>query len=183
MASQLNLYKFNEIYDETHNYLLKYVIIKCHNINDVNDIIQETYLEFWNILNKKELSNINIKSYLIGIANNKIKKHYSLLQKIKTISLFEKDNDIELIDTIESGINIEELVIKSDDWNMIWEYIKLKKNQDIPKVFYLYYKLELSIKDISLKLDVSESYIKNLIYRTLRELQNNFGNEGNHIDK
>ena len=183
MASQLNLYKFNEIYDETHNYLLKYVIIKCHNINDVNDIIQETYLEFWNILNKKELSNINIKSYLIGIANNKIKKHYSLLQKIKTISLFEKDNDIELIDTIESGINIEELVIKSDDWNMIWEYIKLKKNQDIPKVFYLYYKLELSIKDISLKLDVSESYIKNLIYRTLRELQNNFGNEENHIDK
>ena len=102
MASQLNLYKFNEIYDSTHLDLLKYVIIKCHNINDTQDIMQDTYLELWNILNKKELSDINIKSYLIGIANNKIKKHYTLLQKIKTISLFEtNDKDIELIDTLE----------------------------------------------------------------------------------
>lgn len=184
MTSRLNLYKFNEIYDETHDYLLKYVIIKCHNINDVNDIIQEAYLELWNILNKKELSNINIKSYLIGIATNKIEKHYSLLQKLKTISLFEKDNsDIELIDTIEDEINIEDLIIKKDNWNLIWKYIKTKKNQDISKAFYLYYKLELSIKDIAQALNVTESYIKNLIYRTLRELQNNFGNEGNRDDK
>ncbi len=45
MTSQVNLYKFNEIYDKTHLDLLKYVVIKCHNINDTNDIIQETYLE------------------------------------------------------------------------------------------------------------------------------------------
>ena len=75
MTGQANLYKFNEIYDKTHLDLLKYVIIKCHNINDTKDIMQETYLELWNIINKKKLSDINIKSYLIGIANNKIKKH------------------------------------------------------------------------------------------------------------
>ena len=42
MASQSNLYKFNKIYDETNLELLKYVIIKCHNVNDANDIMQET---------------------------------------------------------------------------------------------------------------------------------------------
>lgn len=63
MASQLNLYKFDDIYDKTHLDLLKYVIVKCHNINDTQDIMQETYLELWNILNKKELSDINIKSW------------------------------------------------------------------------------------------------------------------------
>ena len=179
MTSQINLYKFNEIYDKTHLDLLKYVIIKCHNINDTNDIIQETYLEFWNIINKKELSDINIKSYLIGIANNKIKKHYTLLQKFKTISLFEiNDKDRELIETLEDGVNINEIIIQKDNWNTIWKFIKSKKNQDIPKVFYLYYKLELSIKEISKELQRSESYIKHLIYRTLQELQNNFGNGG-----
>lgn len=184
MASQFNLYKFNEIYDKTHSDLLKYVIIKCHNINDTNDIMQETYLELWKIINKKELSDTNIKSYLIGIANNKIKKHYTLLQKLKTVSLFEKnDKDIELIDTIEDEMNINDFVIKKDNWDVIWKYIKSKKNQDIPKVFYLYYKLELSIKEISKKLNRSESYIKHLIYRTLKELQNNFGNGGNYNDK
>lgn len=180
MASRLNLSKFNEIYDETQFYVLKYVVIKCNNINDVSDIVQETYLEFWNILNKKELTDINIKSYLIGIANNKIKKHYSLLQKLKNISLFERNNnDLELIDIIESEINIEQLIIKGECWKNIWQFIKSKKNQDISKVFYLYYELEISIKDIAKSLNKSESYIKNLIYRTLRELQDNFGSDGN----
>ena len=185
MASQINLYKFNEIYDKTHLELLKYVIIKCHNINDTNDIMQETYLELWNILNKRELSDINIKSYLIGIANNKIKKHYTLLQKLKTISLSQtNDKEIELINTIEDKMNINDIIIKEDNWNTIWKYIKSKKNQDISKVFYLYYKLELSIKEISKELKRSESYIKHLIYRTLKELQDNFGNgEGNNNDK
>lgn len=45
MTSKLNLDKFNEIYNKTHSELLEYVIIKCHNIGDTNDIIQETYLE------------------------------------------------------------------------------------------------------------------------------------------
>lgn len=128
MASQSNLYKFNKIYDETNLELLKYVIIKCHNVNDANDIMQETYLELWKILNKKMLSDINIKSYLIGIANNKMKKHYSLLQKLKTVSLFEKnEKDMELIDTIEDKVDINNLIIKNDNWSMIWAYIKGKK--------------------------------------------------------
>lgn len=183
MASQINLYKFNDIYDKTHLDLLKYVIVKCHNINDTSDIMQEIYLEFWKILNKKELDDTNIKSYLIGIANNKIKKHYTLLQKINTMSLFSSNNkNIELIDTIANNIDINDIIIKEDNWNTIWNYIKAKKNQDIPKVFYLYYKLELSIKEISEYLKVSESYIKHLIYRTLHELQDNFGNGGKSDD-
>lgn len=172
MTSQNNLKKFNNIYDSTYSDILKYVIIKCHNINDANDIIQDTYLEFWKILNKKDIEEVNIKSYLIGIAINKIKKHYTLIDRIRTISIF---NDKEI--SIKSNINIEDLIIKNNDWDLIWKYIKNKKNQDIPKVFYLYYKLELSIKEISKELEVSESYVKNLIYRTLKELSTTFGKE------
>lgn len=87
--------------------------------------------------------------------------HYSLLERIKTISLFQKnDKDIELIDTIEDPFNLENLTIKNDNWDIVWNYLKNKKNQDIPKVFYLYYKQELSIKEISQELKVTESYIK-----------------------
>ena len=172
MTSQNNLKQFNNIYEETYSDILKYVIIKCHNINDANDIIQDTYLEFWKILNKKNIEESNIKSFLIGIAINKIKKHYTLIDRIRTISIF---NDTEI--SIKSNINIENLIIKNNDWSLIWEYIKNKKNQDIPKIFYLYYKLELSIKEISKELNVTESYVKNLIYRTLKELSTTFGKE------
>ncbi len=182
MASQQNLKKFNSIYDKTYSDLLKYVIIKCHNVNDANDIVQEVYFEFWKILNKKEISDSNIKSFLIGIANNKIKKHYKLIQKIKTISLFNTDNNENENDSIENigdSINIESLIIEKDEWDNIWNYIKNKKNQNIPKIFYLYYVLELTIKEISKDLDVSESYVKNIIYRTLKELCSLFGKECN----
>lgn len=178
MASQVNLEKFNDIYDKTYSDVMKYVIVKCHNINDANDIIQDVYFELWKIVNKKEVVDTNIKSFLIGIAINKIKKHYSIVQRFKTISFFDKDsNDIELIDNIKSNIDIEDLVIKNDDWNSVWKYLKNKKNQDIPKVFYLYYKLGLSLKEISNELDKSESYIKNLIYRTLKELSSIYGGD------
>ena len=175
MTSQNNLSKFNKIYDETYSDVLKYVIIKCHNINNANDIVQDTYLEFWKILNKKDIEESNIRSYLIGIAINKIKRYYSLLDRIKTISLFDKDKNIDL--DLKSNFDIENLIIKNNDWNLIWDYIKNKKNQDIPKIFYLYYKLEMSIKEISKELDVTESYVKNLIYRTLKELSTTFGKE------
>ena len=85
--------------------------------------------------------------------------------------------------SLEDDMNINDLIIKEDNWNTIWKYIKGKKNQDIPKVFYLYYKLELNIKEISKELNTSESYIKHLIYRTLKELQDNFGNGGKYNDK
>lgn len=178
MASQENLNKFNKIYDKTYNDVLKYIIVKCHDVNDANDILQETYYEFWKILNSKKLDETHIKSFIISIANNKIKKHYSLINKLKTISLFSKVNDnIELIDTVGDSLDIEKLFITESDWDSIWKYLKEKKNQDIPKVFYLYYKHELTIKEIAKELNVKESYIKNLIFRTLKELKHNFEKE------
>lgn len=180
MASQSNLKKFNNIYDKTYSDILKYIIIKCHNVNDANDIIQDVYLEFWKILNKKDVDESNIKSFLIGIAINKIKKHYTIIQKIKTISIFDNnEKDIELIDNLSNSINIEDIIIQKNDCDQVWDYIKSKRNQNIPKIFYLFYVLELSIKDISKELDVSESYVKNIIYRTLKELCSLFGKECN----
>ena len=52
--------QFKKIYDETYNNILRYIIIKTSNINEVNDIIQETYLELWNILKRRVLREENI---------------------------------------------------------------------------------------------------------------------------
>lgn len=178
MASKSNLDLFNKIYDETYSDILKYIIIKCHDINDANDIIQEVYLEFWKILNKKDIDDKNIKSFLIGISINKIKKHYTVIQKIKYILVSDKDED-NAIEKIKDNVDIEKLVIKKDDFNNIWDYIKHKKNQNIPKIFYLYYVLELSIKEISSTLNVTDSYVKNIIYRTIKELSSLLGKGDN----
>lgn len=178
MINQLNLKKFNEIYDKTYNNIQKFVVCKCSNIEDVNDIIQEIYIELY-----KKISNIekikNIDSYLIGIAKNKISKHYGLLYKFKTLSLNIKDDtNLEIIDNIPDIIDIENIAIKGVDLESIWEQLK-KKKIVIQKIFYLYYNLDFTIKEIANELNLSESYIKNCLYRTLKELQKFMRKDGN----
>lgn len=176
MKDASNISKFNKIYKSTYNNVLKYIIYKCSNIEDVNDIIQETYLEFYNSLIKdKEIDDYH--KYIKGIAKNKIKKHYNLIYKIKTISIFsQKQENLDIIDSIKNDIDIEKIIIKSNDKELIWNYLKTKKLV-IQKIFYLYYALDFKIKDISKELNVSESYTKNYLYRTLKELQEILGKD------
>lgn len=184
MTSQENLDKFNKIYDETYSDVLNFIIIKCHNVNDANDILQETYLEFWKKMSNLEIDNSKIKSYLIGIAINKIRKHYSFLSKLKEISIFSKNKEeLEIVDNIKDKINIEKYVVEEECFKELWDYIKHSKNQKIPKIFYLYYELNYSIKNIASLLGVSESYIKNSIYRTLKKLKFEFKEENENNEK
>ena len=170
MIDQLNLKQFDSIYEKTYNQVRKYIVCNCSNMDDVNDIIQESYLELYNAIKKnKNIENIN--KYLIGIAKNKIKRHYTILYRIRTISIFNKDNDeTDLLDTIKNDYDLEEIIIKNDDIERIWNCLKTKKII-IQKIFYLYYELDLTIKEISQVLCISESYTKNCLYRTLKELQ------------
>ncbi len=170
MIGQINLKKFNEIYDKTYNNVLKFVVCKCSNMEDVNDIVQEIYIELYKKIT--EYYDIqNIESYIIGIAKNKINKHYGLLYKFKTLYLNNHDdNELELIENIPSNVDIESITIRDVDLEIIWKQLK-KKNIIIQKIFYLYYNLDFTIKEIANELSLNESYIKNCLYRTLKELQ------------
>ena len=54
MSSQLSLENFEEIYNNTYTYTLRYILCKCSNIDDVNDLLQETYVELYKILKTKK---------------------------------------------------------------------------------------------------------------------------------
>ena len=100
-----------------------------------------------------------------------------MLYRLQTIPLFNnKDEDTDLIDTLESDIKIEKIIIQTDNLEKIWNYLKTKRII-IQKIFYLYYELDLTIKDIKEELNVGESYIKNCLYRTLKELQELLGKD------
>lgn len=55
MSSQLSLENFEEIYNNTYTYTLRYILCKCSNIDDVNDLLQETYVELYKILKTKKI--------------------------------------------------------------------------------------------------------------------------------
>lgn len=79
-------------------------------MDDVNDIIQEIYIDVYKKIPNHE-SFDNIESYIMGIVKNKVKKHYNLLYKLRTISLFESSEaPLELLDKIPGDVNIEKFI-------------------------------------------------------------------------
>ena len=157
---------FDKIYNDTYQTVLKYVICECSNIEDVKDIMQNIYINLYKkILDKTNVDNIN--SYVMGIAKNKVKDYYRFKYKTKLNSIFTKE--INILDKIRSEEDIEKEIIKSENIDFIWNYLKRKK-VIISKIFYLYYYLGFSIKDISKELNITESNVKHYLYRTLKEL-------------
>lgn len=164
MIDQEALKQFDLLYEKTYFDVSKYVICKCSKLDDVEDILQNIYLAvFKAILNNRSIT----KTYIMGIARNKVKDYYRFNYKEKITSLFSSKDDLETINIIPADVDIEASLIDKYDTDFVWKYLKSKK-VIIFKIFYLYFKLELTIKEISECLSLTESNVKHYLYRTIR---------------
>lgn len=166
MIDQKTLNEFDTLYENTYSDISKYVVCNCSNIKDVEDIIQNIYIAIYRqMLNNKEMS----QSYILGIAKNKVKDYYRFKYKDKIKSLLTLNNDENIIESIPSDFDLEDSFTQKYDTDKVWHYLK-KKKVIISKIFYLYYYMGLSIKEISNSLNITESNVKHYLYRTLKEL-------------
>ena len=167
MIQQEKYNQFNKIYHDTYGDISKYVVCKCSNIKDVENILQNIYLEVFRYLENHD--NVS-KTYIIGISKNKIRDYYRFSYKTKILSLFSNAKEQNFIDRISSDIDIEKSIENKYDTEKVWEYLKRKK-QVISRIFYLYYYLDIKIIEIAQELQLTESNVKHYLYRTLTELQ------------
>lgn len=168
MFKQETLYSFEKLYRETYHDVTRYVVCHCSHIEDVKDIIQDIYLDV--LKNWQKLPMNHEKAYVLGISKNKVKDYYRFRYKDKIISLCSSKQNLNRIENIPSDIDIEVSISNQYDVEEVWKYLK-KKPVIISKVFYLYYYLEFTIKEIAQELNIPESSIKNYLYRSLKELR------------
>lgn len=167
--------KFNKIYNDTYEDVVKYVVCRCKKIDDVSDIVQNIYIEVLKSLKNKDIN----KNYIIGISNHKIKDYYRFRYRKKEISIEEPDqNNITLYEKIPSNIDIVNNYIINNDIDKVWAYLN-KKSIIISRIFYLYYYMGYKIKEISQILNISEINVKHYLYRTLNELNTYLGGDTN----
>ena len=170
MGTQITKETFEFLYNNTYKSILKYTICHCRNLDDVNDIIQDTYTELYQtIVNKKYINLDNAESYIIGIVKNKIKGQYS---SSKVIYHIESENE-NLDQYCDNEIDIDQDLITKDNVLQVWNYLK-RKNEPTAKIFYLYYVIDIPIKEIAEELELTESNVKNYLYRTQKELKEKF---------
>lgn len=177
MSTQtISLENFEEIYNNTYNQILKYIVCKCSNIEDINDLVQETYMELYKTLQRKErLILENVTKYVIGIAKKQISKYYGFFYKYKDIrENYINEDEID----VPADIDIEASIIQKMDAEKVWKYVREKKNVCQVKVFFLYYVSELKISEIAKELNLTETNTKSILYRMIKDIRENIKIEG-----
>lgn len=164
---------FNEQYEQYYNNVVRFVVSKCSDIQDVQDIVQGVFVELYSIIQSKGINYIsNMEAMLIKIAKNKLYRHYSLIDRLKIkLSRTSTEDVIDNAINIElSDIDINEQVDNSIMVERIWSIIRLK-SKDTQKVFYMYYYCDMTLREIAETMKISESNVKHKIYRTLQDIR------------
>ena len=168
---------FTVIYNSTYGDIFRYVLSKCRNPDDIPDIVQNTYLNFYTRLKHGADIKEPVK-YLVKTAKHELYKTYGIRSlssnNIPVFSRRDGENfevtELELLLTAETAGPGEINSLLCDE---IWKYIK---NLDILtyKIFVLYFHCDEKIKDIAAILKVTESTVKNKLFRTLGKIREKY---------
>lgn len=168
--------RFDEIYNSTSKAVLAFITAKCGRTADINDIFQDTYLELYQVLSKRGADYVtNGNAFVLRIAKQKIARHYSLLERLRffiSMTTTNKDGkEVELSDLEADAFLTEDFTVNQILLESARQFIQ-QKPEDVKKIFYLFYDVGLTIPEIARMLALSESGVKNKLYRTLKELRN-----------
>ena len=129
-------------------------------------------MELYQVLLKRGAGYItNQKAFVLKLAKQKLSRYYFLLKRLPVKSEEEldlSDLDIDLF-LIEDGT--EDYIIDKIIFENLWQILN-SKPPETKKIFYLFYDLGLKIPEIAKELKLTESSVKNKLYRTVKELQN-----------
>lgn len=174
MAGQDITSRFNEIYDSTNKEVLSYVTAKCGHTADIRDIVQDTYMELYQLLSKRGVDYIkNSKAIILRIAKQQLSRFYARTGKLRLVSMTAQNgegDEIQLSDLEADSFLTEDFVVDQAMLEETRAFIK-QKPEDVKKIFYLFYDVGQSIPKIAQALSIKESNVKNKLYRTLKELR------------
>lgn len=169
---------FNTVYDSTVKSLTRFVISKCGNILDAEDILQNIYARFYQRIVKKGYDDIeNAEAFLIIIAKFECKSYYSAQKKHSVTESFSDYTDEQMV-MIENEMsktqkNFEDILCDELLAREIFEDIA-NTDELTGKIFYLYFVCDMKLSDIAEDLDMNLSAVKNKLYRTIERQKKKF---------
>ena len=96
------------------------------------------------------------------------------MERIRGVAISNENGvDDYGVETLET-YTIEEEVINKQMVDDVFEHLS-KKTDDVKRIFYLFYYVDMTIEEIANDLDISVSNVKNKLYRTVRELRTIYG--------
>ncbi|ADU24132.1 RNA polymerase sigma factor [Ruminococcus albus] len=159
--------KFQKIYDDTYDYIYRYIMSKADTRENAEDLIQNVYLTFY----RKMLSGatvLNPKHYLLRIAKNDLADHYgSAAERRNRITVENIDDHFDIPD--EDALT----TLEQTECTAYEEVMEQLKKSDITafNIFMLHFGQGLTLKETAKALSMEESTVKTKMYRMLKKLQ------------
>ena len=166
-SSNVNKY-FEEIYEKTKRSVTLFLISRCKSFDDVNDVLQEVYMEYFRILQKKGMDYVrDEESFLISLCKKKLSSYYSFLYRIANRTSIDISAESELNEqcVYEDESSVEDDFYREEMLHDVKEILK-RQPDCVQKIFYLYYSMELSVTEISGLLHMKPQTVKNRLFRT-----------------
>lgn len=160
--SDINLY-FEDVYNKSFDELKRYAAINIKNINNLRDLLQDVYMDFYKLLKKINPNDIqDEKALLYTICKRKLIKEN---KKCKTKELLTYDGDTDEVEDIRFEDNILNELICNDIWDIIQT-----RDKSVQKIFFLYFKKNMSLCEIAEVLSQPLHKIKNTLYRNQKHI-------------
>jgi RNA polymerase sigma factor (sigma-70 family) len=165
--------EFNELYEKYYNDIFNWSLVKTKNFHDAEDLTQDIIFQLFKSFSREDVI-IKLENYIWKIA------YFTWCKKAKQIIKYK-----EIINHIDEKIfnNISD--INQEGFLKILETEEIKTsllrevellNGNIKQCIKLYYFNNLSIKEISNKLDMNESLIKYYLFEGRKKLRRNLEN-------
>jgi len=133
-------------------------------------------MELYRVLQKRGTSYIvSDKAFVLRLAKQKLARYYSLQQRLRMFissgTITEDDENADLFNLESDTFLTEDFTVDKLTLDEARKYIH-SRPEIVQKVFYLFYDMGLTIPEAASALEISESQVKNKLYRTLKELRN-----------
>ena len=169
--------RFRQIYTLTYRKTAAQIMAGARQTADAADLIQEVYLELYQIILRRGADYIREPEALTArLTKQVLARYYRKMSRRPEVYAEPSEDGItaELPD-IEAA-SVEE--ITEDRAVIAWtEQYLAGRGDEVRRIFHLYYRFGLTIPEIARLLGKTESDVKNKLYRTLREIRTHWKGE------
>jgi len=160
---------FKEVYDKESDAIFRFCLMRVSDRDQALDITQEVFMRLWNnLVENKKIS--NHRAFIFTIARNLIIDWY---RKKKSISLDQViDSEQERFDIVDENI-INNLELSFEGKNILEKISELSETYQT--VVYLRFVEDMSPREISEIIKLSENVVSVRINRGIEELRNKMG--------
>lgn len=158
--------RFERIYHETRDDLLRYLMLRTNADPETEDLFQEAYRKLFLRMTRGAAPVLDARRYLFAIAKKELSAFYrKKAKRADAEQPMPKGTDLVCDDE-----PIDERLLKEEQKDAIWQLLNREPELN-RRIFLLFYGYDRSQKEIGEALGLSEEAVRQRLYRTRTKIR------------